>query len=205
LSHASAGDALLSTCRRGQAYDEIDLPKSMLPLWFVPRMAMAKRGRLPVDPDWLRPVTLRLAATCSGEARSDVRVRDHCVTIDEPPERLGTDRGPAPTEMQIATLIGATQVILQRLARRDNCKIRRLDITAEADLDRRGVWLTEPLACPWIEIRLRIAIDTSAEDALLSIWRDDLRRFSPIHAVLLSAGAPIAETWIRTHQAEQGN
>ncbi|WP_342358972.1 OsmC family protein [Terrarubrum flagellatum] len=156
---------------------------------------MAERGVLEVDPEWLKPVTLRISGNCPGEARSHVKIRSHEVVIDEPPERRGTDQGPAPTELQIAALIGVTNVILKRLARRDGFTIDDLVVDAEADLDRRGVWLREEVARPWIEIRLRISLATNADDERVTIWRDDLARFSPIHATLRAAGTPIIEDW----------
>lgn len=158
---------------------------------------MTTRGVLAVDPAWLEPVTLRIEGDCPGEARSHVRIRSHEVVIDEPPERRGTDQGPAPTELQIAALIGVTNVILRRLARRDGVLIRYLKVEAEAELDRRGVWLHEPVALPWRSIRLSLAIDTEADDERLAVWREDLARFSPIHVTLRAAGVPIEEHWTR--------
>lgn len=158
---------------------------------------MNERGKLVVAPELLGPVTLRIEGDCPGYARSHVRVRDHVVTIDEPPERDGTDEGPAPTEMQIAALIGVTNVILRRLARRDGVAIHALHVAAEAELDRRGVWLAEPVAVPWRQIRLVLSIATDADDDRLAIWQEDLPRFSPIHTTLRAAGTLLTEEWVR--------
>ena len=98
-------------------------------------------GPLVDDPALLEPVTLRIAGDCPGYALSRVRVRGHVVAIDEPPERGGTDEGPAPTETLVAALVGVSNVILRRIARRDGIAIRTLSVAAEAVLDRRGVWL----------------------------------------------------------------
>lgn len=152
---------------------------------------------LAVPPEWLEPVTLRLEGDCPGYARSDVRVRGHVVTIDEPPERDGTDRGPAPTELMIAALIGVCNVILRRIARRDGIALHHLNITAAAELDGRGVWLAEPVDIPWRQIHLTLTIATDADDDRLALWRADLGRFSPIHATLRAAGTLITEDWIR--------
>jgi len=152
---------------------------------------------LAVPPEWLEPVTLRLEGDCPGYARSDVRVRGHVVTIDEPPERDGTDAGPAPTELMIAALIGVCNVILRRIARRDGIALHHLNVTAAAELDRRGVWLAEPVDMPWRQIHLTLTIATDADDDRLALWRADLGRFSPIHATLRAAGTLITEDWIR--------
>lgn len=162
---------------------------------------MTSRGHLDIRPDWLLPVTLRATGVCTGAAHSVTRIRSHAVTIDEPAERGGTDRGPAPTEMMIAALVGVTHVILHRLARRDGVAIDSVAVAVEAVLDRRGVWLAEPIAVPWIEIRSVIRIATSADDARLAIWAEDVPRFSPLHATLRSAGTRLTATWERAAAA----
>ncbi|MBL8702995.1 MAG: OsmC family protein [Alphaproteobacteria bacterium] len=159
---------------------------------------MAERGKLDIRTDWLEPVTLRLTGKCEGYALSRIRVRSHVVTIDEPPERGGTDLGPAPTETMVAALIGATNVILHRLARRDAATIDALDVAVDAVLDRRGVWLAEAIAVPWPEIRSRVRIATPADDSRLAIWAEDLPRYSPLHATLRAAGTRLTEIWERT-------
>lgn len=63
--------------------------------------------------------------------------------------------------------------------------------------DGRGVWLAEPIAVPWIEIRSTIRIASPADDARLAIWAEDLPRFSPLHATLRGAGTRLATTWER--------
>ncbi|MCP8938014.1 OsmC family protein [Alsobacter sp. SYSU M60028] len=158
---------------------------------------MTERGVLPVDPALLTPVTMRVSADGRGYAHSVVRVRGHAVQIDEPPERGGGDLGPAPTEMFLCSLAGVTNVILRRLGARDGVAIRHVGVELEAVLDRRGVWLAEPVDLPWIEVRLRVAVDSDADDARLAVWREDLPRFSPLHTLLRQAGTRIVETWTR--------
>jgi putative redox protein len=158
---------------------------------------MATRGTLDVDPAWLGPVTLRFSADCPAYALSRVSVRDHVVVIDEPPERGGGDEGPAPTETFVAAVVGVTNVILRRLARRDGIAIRSLRIAVEADLDRRGVWLREALPVPWLAVRLALTIDTDADDERLALWEADLQAFSPLHALLRAGGTPVSLAWQR--------
>lgn len=158
---------------------------------------MTSRGHLDVRADWLLPATLRADGICTGAAHSVMRIRSHTVTIDEPGERGGTDQGPAPTELMVAALVGVTHVILQRLARRDGVTIDSLSVAVEAVLDRRGVWLAEPIAVPWIEVRSTIRIASPADDTRLAIWAEDLPRFSPLHATLRGAGTRLTAIWER--------
>lgn len=155
------------------------------------------RGTVDIDPALVTPVTMRFAADCPGYALSRVSVRDHVVTIDEPAERGGANEGPTPTETFVSSLVGVTNVILRRIAKRDATVIRSLSVAAEAELDRRGVWLVESVTVPWRAIRTVLTIDTDADDARLALWEEDLRAFSPIHALLRAGGTPIEITWKR--------
>lgn len=155
------------------------------------------RGTVDIDPALVTPVTMRFAADCPGYALSKVAVRGHVVTIDEPAERGGTDQGPTPTETFVSSLVGVTNVILRRLAKRDAIAIHGLSVAAEAELDRRGVWLVEPVTVPWRAIRLELTITTDADDARLALWEEDLQAFSPIHALLRAGGTPVTIVWRR--------
>lgn len=152
---------------------------------------------LNVPADWLQPVTLRLSGQCPGYARSHVQVRGHSVTIDEPPERGGGDQGPAPTELMLAALVGVSNVILRRLARRDGVAVHSVAIDLAADMDRRGVWLAEPVGNPWRRIVTTLQVASEASEIQWLGWQRDLPLFSPLHATLRAAGTVMVEEWRR--------
>ncbi|MFD2261409.1 OsmC family protein [Lacibacterium aquatile] len=158
---------------------------------------MATRGTLKIDPVFLGPVALKLAGDCPTYARSHVMCRGHEIILDEPPERDGTDQGAAPTETFVAALIGVTNIILRRLGRRDGLAIHHVEVTADATLDRRGVWLAQALPNAWPEVRQTVRIRTDASDEQLALWQEDLPRFSPLHSLLLTAGTKLEIDWIR--------
>lgn len=152
---------------------------------------------LNVPVDWLQPVTLRVTGQCPGYARSHVQVRGHSVTIDEPPERGGDDQGPAPTEMMLAALVGVSNVILRRLAKRDGVAVHTVEVTLAAELDRRGVWLSEAIGNPWRRIVTTLTVSCDATDAQWLDWQRDLPLFSPLHAALIAGGTEMVQDWRR--------
>lgn len=158
---------------------------------------MATRGEFSVDASLLAPVTLRLSGECPTYARSHVMCRGHEIILDEPPERDGTDMGAAPTETFAAALIGVTNVIVRRLARRDGIAIHTLSVSVAATLDRRGVWLAEAVENPWEQVFQTIRISTDASDEQLALWQEDLPRFSPLHSLLTAAGTLLDIEWVR--------
>src|SRR6516164_11118792 len=56
----------------------------------------------------------------------------------------------------IASLLGCTNVILNRVAEKNHVEVQALSLAAEASFDRRGVMLEEEVAVPFPEIRLTI-------------------------------------------------
>ena len=56
-------------------------------------------------------VKLRAKAHCPTHSLANVEVRDVGFEIDEPEERGGTNKGPAPTETALAALLGCTNTI----------------------------------------------------------------------------------------------
>ena len=94
-------------------------------------------------------VTMRLEGACASHSRTDVKVRDLNTVIDEPTERGGTNQGPTPTEMLMASLIGCTNVIAHKVAEKNGVDIDSMSVRVEAQFDRRGVTLAEEIPVPF--------------------------------------------------------
>ncbi|HSF64688.1 MAG TPA: OsmC family protein [Paracoccaceae bacterium] len=146
----------------------------------------------------IRPKTtieLRMTGTAVHHARTDLVVRDLTAIIDEPVARGGTNAGITPTETLLSSLVGCTNVITQRIARRDGVQIADMTIGAVCKLDRRGAAMEEEIEVPFQTITLTIDIATDATDAQMAVIKTDLGRFCPIAKVLRAAGTQIEETW----------
>jgi len=139
--------------------------------------------------------TMRLQGSCPTHARTEVRAGDHELVIDEPKSRGGTDLAPSPLETLIASLIGCTNVILNKIARRDGVAVDSLRVEAEAVLDRRGVTLQEEVLVPFPTIKLAITFSSDAEDAKIERLKSDLGRFCPVSKILRQSGSKIQEAW----------
>lgn len=69
-------------------------------------------------------VSQRVRAICQSHSRTDVATRDITTVIDEPKERDGTNMGLTPTETMIAALVGCTNVISHKCAKKHGCRLR---------------------------------------------------------------------------------
>jgi uncharacterized OsmC-like protein len=138
---------------------------------------------------------IQLRGMCPTHARTHVTTGLHEIVIDEPKSRGGTDMAPTPLETMIASLIGCTNVILNKIAERDGIAVGSLNVDAEAILDRRGVTLQEEVSVPFPIIRLAITFSTDADDARIAKLKTDLARFCPVSRILRRSGTRIEEDW----------
>jgi uncharacterized OsmC-like protein len=138
---------------------------------------------------------IKLRGTCPTHARTHVNAGLHELVLDEPRSRGGTEMAATPLETMIASLIGCTNVILNKIAARDGVAVDSLTVDAEAALDRRGTTLQEEVSVPFPTIKLGIAFSTDADDARIARLRADLGRFCPVSKILRQSGTQIEEEW----------
>lgn len=140
-------------------------------------------------------VTFRMRGKRAHEARTDLTVRDHAITIDERLESGGTNTGIAPVETLLASLVGCTNRITHKCADKHGVVVEDLVIDLESQYDRRGSQLMEEIDVPFPTIALSIELTTSADETAVEKVKADLRRFCPVAKVLRQAGTTINETW----------
>ncbi len=140
-------------------------------------------------------ITMRMNAQAQTHARTVLHVRDLESTIDEPVERGGTNEGFSPTETLMASLIGCTNVITQRIAHAMGVKIEKMDVGLSAQFNKLGVLLKEEIDRPFDDIVLDIDIATDASPQQMEKIKSDLAKYCPIAKVIRGNGATISENW----------
>ncbi len=128
-------------------------------------------------------------------ARTNIDIGSHHVVIDEPKVRGGTDQGPTPTEMLAASLIGCTNVVVNRIAEQNGIKIRTMSIGLETTCDFRGVIGIAEVDRPFVRMDLTITMTTDADAASVALLRRELPKRCPVDVALCAAGTELVETW----------
>lgn len=149
-------------------------------------------------------VTQKLQGRCSSHSRTDVAVRDRAMIIDEPVERGGTNQGFTPTETLMASLVGCTNVITHKVAKKNGVAIKSMSIRLEAQFDRRGVTLQEEIERPFPAVALHIDLETDADAAAVETVKRELAMFCPVAKVFRAAGIELTETWNVRRAASAG-
>ena len=146
----------------------------------------------------IRPKTvveMKLNATGETHARTQVSARDVSSTIDEPPERDGTNQGLTPTETLMSSLIGCTNVISKRIAHTMGFEMGEMNVALSVKLDRRGTMLMEEVDVPFSDIVMDIEVETNGTPEQIAAMQADLAKFCPIAKVIRAAGTTITENW----------
>ena len=67
-----------------------------------------------------------------------VKLRGHQLTIDEPPENGGEDRGPTPQELLAASLASCTAITIEMYAGRKGWELGQIEVECEYTPPDRG-------------------------------------------------------------------
>jgi len=139
--------------------------------------------------------TMSLTGECQTDARTEVRVRDLSVMLDEPINRGGTNHGLMPMETLMAALIGCTNVITHKIAQANDIEINEMSVRADATVNSAGTRLVKEIDIPFPAVTLYIDLTTAADDDAVGVLKANLRRHCAISKVLQQAGTKVNEVW----------
>ena len=140
-------------------------------------------------------MTIKLTGQGTSHARSETEIDGLTVVIDEPEARGGTNTGASPTATAYSSLIGCTNVIGNKCAKKLGVDIGDLSFEMEVDFDRRGVLLMEEVEVPFTAIRLTVTADGPASAAELQAVADETAKYCPISKLYEHAGTDLTVNW----------
>lgn len=141
--------------------------------------------------------TIKARQTGVGQthSRSHVRIRDVYHIIDEPLERDGTNLAPSPTETMMSALIGCTNVISKKIAKKNGVTFGKMNIEMTYDFNRLGTMLQEEVEVPFNNVVLDISVETDGTEAQVETIKHELEKYCPVAKVFRAAGMTITENW----------
>jgi uncharacterized OsmC-like protein len=140
-------------------------------------------------------VNWRMEGEALSHSLTRATVRGVSTMIDEPVERGGTNQGQTPTETLVAALVGCTNVISHKIAKKNGIELKRLHISADVQFDRRGVTLQEDVAVPFPAITLNIDVSTAASREQMQQLQSELAMFCPLAKLIRASGTVLTEHW----------
>ncbi|MCH8227897.1 MAG: OsmC family protein [Proteobacteria bacterium] len=146
-------------------------------------------------------VTYRLRGTAESHSLTLLKTRDLIDISDEPAERGGTNEGFAPTEFVLGGLAACTNVISNKIAKKNGFRIEAMEIEIEARFNLLGVTLQKEVDLVFPEITLRIAVTTSATEEQQQILKSDLPKYCAVSKIIRQSGTNIIDQWQFTKPA----
>lgn len=138
---------------------------------------------------------IRVVGNCPTHARTDLRARTHRFVIDEPEPRGGADQGPTPLETLLASFLGCTNVIANKIAAEMGIVLEAFSMELVATLDTDGINGIRDTLLPFPEIILTVKAVTAAPPEQMEILKARLAKRCPVSVILRGAGTKIIEDW----------
>ncbi len=113
--------------------------------------------------------------------RTEVSIRQHRLTVDEPPALGGNDSGPNPVELILAALGTCQEITYRAYASALGIPLDSVSVTVEGDIDLRGFFaVDETVRAGYQAIRGTVHIESSASEEQLELLRNAVNAHCPV-------------------------
>ena len=154
-------------------------------------MSDALRDLIAETQDTFRAEPEKALATFSSTSvlrdglRSDVTLRDHRLTVDEPEQLGGKDAGPNPVELILASLGTCQEITYKAYATALGIPLDSVSVTLDGDIDLRGFFaVKDDVRAGYQNIRGSVRIESSASPEQLQQLRDVVNAHCPVLDIL---------------------
>lgn len=162
---------------------------------------VATQTELRVNPDCA--VATFSAESCQVDGlRSEAKIRQFTMTVDEPPSLGGTDAGPNPVELVLAALATCQEITYRAYATALGIPLDSVSVKLEGSLDLRGFFgVKDDVRAGFREIRAVVNLKSSASAADLAKLKDVVDAHCPVLDIL-RAPVPV-DLSLKTEHASQ--
>ena len=116
---------------------------------------------------------------------SEVSIRDFKLLIDEPPSLAGSDQGPNPVELVLASLAACQEITYRLYADRLEIPLDGVSVRIEGDLDLSGFFAVDDEVRPgYTAIKAKVTLDSPASDDDLARLKAEVDRHCPVLDIL---------------------
>ena len=157
---------------------------------------------------YLRDNPNRAVATISADSRqveglrSETKIRQFSVTVDEPPSLGGTDTGPNPVELVLAALATCQEITYRAYATALGIPLDGVSVKLEGSLDLRGFFaVKDGVRAGFNNVRGVVNLKSSAPAADLAKLKEVVDAHCPVLDILRDP-VPV-ELTVHTEQASQ--
>ena len=117
--------------------------------------------------------------------RSEIKLRDHSLTVDEPPELGGGDSGPNPVELILAALGSCQEITYRAYATALGIPVDNISVKLEGDINLCGFFGVDDSVRPgYNAIHGTVRIESSASAEQIEALRGAVNAHCPVLDIL---------------------
>jgi uncharacterized OsmC-like protein len=159
----------------------------------------AELGKAPETAD----VTFAADTTLVDGYKTEARIRDFGLTIDEPPSIGGADSGPSPVELVLAALGACQEIVYATYARTLGIPLDRVTVRAEGQLDLRGFFGVADVPPGFQNVSFSVDVDSPATPEEIAKLVETVNAHCPVLDILRQP-LPVAGNYRHNGQAVAG-
>ena len=135
------------------------------------------------------------ATGTSSKMKSELKMGNHEMTIDEPPSMGGTDKGPDPLSTLMASLAGCENVIANLVAKDIDFDLQEIEFDVKGDLDPRGLMGQAGIQPYFNQIYVHAKVKTDETPERVQELQEKTDARCPVFTTFIAAGIPIDVKW----------
>ena len=113
--------------------------------------------------------------------RSEIKIRQHSLTVDEPASLGGSDSGPNPVELILGALGSCQEITYRAYATALGIPLDSVSVTIEGDIDLRGFFaVDDSVRAGYEAIRGTVHLESSASEEQLQLLRNAVNAHCPV-------------------------
>ena len=117
--------------------------------------------------------------------RSEVTLRQHSLTVDEPAALGGTDKGPNPVELILASLGSCQEITYRAYATALDIPLENVSVKIDGDIDLRGFFgVDDSVRAGYEAVRGTVHLESSASEEQLELLRNAVNAHCPVLDIL---------------------
>ena len=142
------------------------------------------QNRFKLDPNQAQ-TTFVASSKLQAGFRSQVNIREHTLTVDEPKNLGGTDAGPNPVELILAALGTCQEITYRAYAAALDIPLTSVSVTIAGNIDLRGfLGLDESTRSGYQKIYGTVKLESSASEERLQQLRQLVNAHCPVLDIL---------------------
>lgn len=129
--------------------------------------------------------------------KSEAKIREFTLTIDEPEQLGGANQGPNPVEVALASLATCQEITYRLYADALGIPLNGVSVSVRGTLDLRGFFAVDDKVRPGFQgIETEVTFDSPASDAELERLKTTVDQHCPV-LDLLTKATPVSLSWSR--------